>query len=410
MNTMTSPPSTQTPSSGSPRDRGRRHWRQAAAIAAAVGLVAAAVAVGAGSRTAEADPAATALEERLQSLVDAGYPGVIASVTTPDGKHTDVAVGDGDIATGEAPPIDGEVRIASNTKMFTATIVMQLVEEGKVSLDDPIEAYLPGLISGDGIDGTSITVRQLLQHTSGLPEYADLIAADAFGAQKTYISPRDMLDVALERPAVFAPGERWEYSNTNYLTLGLLIERVTDRALPQQVDERIVEPLGLDHTYFPQPGERELRGAHPEGYHADVPGELRAITDMDTSFAWAAGAMVSTPSELNTVMQAILDGDLVSEESLAAMQDAVPAGNELNEGTAYGLGLESHPLSCGGIAWGHGGDIPGTQTRNAVGPDGTAVTIAVTSLPWAIVDPADEAKLMEQYRMVVEALDETLCD
>ncbi|RUQ97616.1 serine hydrolase domain-containing protein [Labedella endophytica] len=401
----------QTPSPAStPPTAGRRRGRRTIAAVAVLGLAAGAVAIGAWSRTADADPAPSALENRLQTLVDAGYPGVLASVTAPDGTRTDVTLGEGDITTGDSPPMDGEIRIASNTKMFTATIVMQLVEEGTVSLDEPVDTYLPGLITGDGIDGTVITVRQLLQHTSGLPEYADQIAADAFGAQETYISPRDMLDVALDRPAVFASGSTWEYSNTNYLALGLLIERVTERALPHQVDERIVEPLGLEHTYFPQPGETELRGEHPQGYHADVPGELRPITDMDTSFAWAAGAIVSTPSELNTVMQAILGSDLVSAESLAAMQDAVPAGNELAEGTAYGLGLESHPLSCGGIAWGHGGDIPGTQTRNAVGPDGTAVTIAVTSLPWAVVDPADDEKLTEQYRIVIDALDETLCE
>ncbi|WP_251050673.1 MULTISPECIES: serine hydrolase [unclassified Microbacterium] len=219
-----------------------------------------------------------------------------------------------------------------------------------------------------------------------------------------------MLDVALTRPAGFQPGERWEYSNTNYLVLGLLIEAVTDRAITEQVDERIVEPLGLAHTYFPAPGEREIRGEHPTGYHADVPGELRDFSDMDTSFAWSAGAMVSTPSELNVFMGALLDGELLDDEMLAVMQTAVPAGDELWPGAAYGLGLQSYPLSCGGVAWGHGGDIPGTQTRNAVGPDGTAVTIAVTALPWAIVSPDDEEKLLDQYRIVVDALDETLCD
>lgn len=392
-----------------------RRWHRVVAAGAALGLAAGAVAFGAWARTADGPGTAStgteaaALEERLETLVDAGYPGALATVTKPDGTRVDVAVGVGDLATGEAPPLDSEVRIASNTKMFTATIVMQLVEEGSVVLDEPVDTYLPGLLAGDGIDGTVITVRQLLQHTSGLPEYADQIAADAFGAQDMYVSPRDMLDIALERPAVFAPGERWEYSNTNYLTLGLLIERVTQRALPDQVDERIVEPLGLDRTYFPLPGERELRGEHPELYHADVSGEFRAITEMDTSFAWAAGAIVSTPSDLNVFMQALLGGELVTAASLAEMRETAPAGDELNAQTASGLGLQSHPLECGGLAWGHGGDIPGTQTRNAVGPDGTAVTIAVTSLPWAVVDPADEEALLEQYRIVVEALDETLC-
>jgi D-alanyl-D-alanine carboxypeptidase len=394
--------------------------RNVIAVTTAAALTVVAVAFGAWSRTdsfaahpagaGNSAAAAPALDNRLQGLVDAGYPAALASVTDAEGTSVNVAVGEGNIEKGTAAREDGEVRIASNTKMFTAAIVLQLVDEGLVELDQPIDTYLPGLVTGSGIDGTVITVRQLLQHTSGLPEYADQIAADAFGAQDTYISPRDMLDVALERAAVFAPGEKWEYSNTNYLTLGLLIERVTDRPLYEQVDERIVEPLGLEHTYMPVPGERELRGDHPEGYHLDNDGELRTITEMDPAFGWAAGAIVASPSDLNLFMQALLDGELMSDDSLAQMKTTVPAGDELWPEATYGLGLQSYPLSCGGVAWGHGGDIPGTQTRNAVGPDGTAVTVAVTSLPWAVVDMNDEAKLLEQYQIVVDALDETLCD
>jgi D-alanyl-D-alanine carboxypeptidase len=100
----------------------------------------------------------------------------------------------------------------------------------------------------------------------------------------------------------------------------------------------------------------------------------------------------------------------LSDASRTEMNTTVPAGDELWPEATYGLGLQSYPLSCGGVAWGHGGDIPGTQTRNAVGPDGTAVTVAVTSLPWAVVDMNDEEKLLEQYQIVVDALDETLCD
>jgi len=395
--------------------RTRRTGRAIVAVTAAAALAVGAVAFGAWSRTDGAGPGAgagseSALTDRLQDLVDAGYPAALASVTDAHGDHVDVAVGEGDIESGDTARADGEVRIASNTKMYVATIVLQLVEEGVVALDEPIETYLPGLVAGEGIAGTDITVRQLLQHRSGLPEYADQVAADAFGVQDVYIAPRDMLDVALEKPAVFVPGERWEYSNTNYLTLGLLIERMTERPLYEQVDERIVKPLGLQHTYLPVPGERELRGEHPLGYHLGDDGELRDITTMDPSFAWSAGAIVASPNDLNAFMQALLNGELLSDAGLAEMQTTVPAGDELWPEATYGLGLQSYPLSCGGVAWGHGGDIPGTQTRNAVGPDGTAVTVAVTALPWAVVDMTDEEKLLEQYRIVVDVLDETLCD
>ncbi|VXB48890.1 serine hydrolase [Plantibacter sp. T3] len=405
---------TQTQTHTQTKTQHQTRHRTIIAVSAAAALLAGTVSLSACSSATEqaagSGSASGPLQDRMQSLVDAGYPAALASVIGPDGEAIDVAAGIGDLATDEPAPVDGEVRIASNTKMFVSTVVLQLVQEGKVALDTPIDTYLPGLITGDGIDGTHITVRQLLQHTAGLPEYADQIAADAFAAQERYTSPRDMLDIALAKPAVFAPGERWAYSNTNYLVLGLMVESVTDRALAQQIDERIVKPLDLEHTYFPAPGERELRGEHPHGYHAKTVGDLLDITALDTSFAWSAGALVSTPHELNVFMKALLDGELLNEETLAEMQTTVPAGDELWPGAGYGLGLQSYPLSCGGVAWGHGGDIPGTQTRNAVGPDGTAVTIAVTSLPWAVVSPDDNERLMKQYRIVVDALDATLCE
>lgn len=392
-----------------PAGAGRRRRRPSGLLASGVALLLGTAGLAACGPTAASVTPETPLTQRLESLVDEGFPAALASVTTADGHRTDVAVGVGDLESGERPPVDGEVRIGSNTKMYVATIVLQLVDEGAVELDAPIETYLPGLVTGEGISGASITVRQLLQHTSGLPEYVSEIAADAFGAQLTYIAPRALLDVALEKPAVFAPGERWEYSNTNYLVLGLLIEHLTSRVLHEQIHERIVEPLGLDATYLPVPGDRTVHGPHPLGYHQDTEGELRDITEMDPAFAWSAGAMVATPSDLNRFMQGLLGGELLSDAGLAAMQDSVPAGDELSPGAVYGLGLQGYPLSCGGMAWGHGGDIPGMQTRNAVGPDGTAVTIAVTALPWAFVDMTDEERLLATYEVVVDALDETLC-
>lgn len=360
--------------------------------------------------TTQDDGAQQRLEEHLQPIVDGGYPAALASVTSPDGTRVDAAVGTGDLAAGEPAPVDGEVRVGSNTKPVVAVVVLQLVEEGRVALDEPVETYLPGLLRGDGVDGRAITVRDLLQHTSGLPEYTAAVAADPFAVRDRWISPRDMLDVALEEPAVFAPGERFAYTNTNYLTLGLLVERVTQRPLHEQVDERVAQPLGLEHTYLPAPGERELRGEHPLGYHAQEAGDLRDITALDTSWAWAAGALVSTPSEMNTVMQAVLDGTLLSEASTAEMQRTVPAQDELYPEAAYGLGWQALPLSCGGVAWGHGGDIPGTHTRNAVGPNGTAVTVAVTALPFAVVDASDDERLLDSYRLAIDALDAALCE
>jgi D-alanyl-D-alanine carboxypeptidase len=358
------------------------------------------------SRTTEAD---AEFQRSLDSLVDIGFPAAIGTRTGDDGARVDLASGVADLESGRAADADERVRVASNTKMFTAVVVMQLVDEGLLELDDPIEAHLPQLVQGEGIDGAQISVRQLLQHTSGLPEYiADLLSTE--DGLSRYSSPRDLLDLALAAPADFAPGERWQYSNTNYVVLGLLIERITGNPIEIEFDERIIEPLDLVDTVMPRGGDRELGGDHPIGYHVapDVT-ELVDSTRLDPAASWAAGGLVSTPAELNTFMQALFDGDLTSAESLELMLTTVPAEDDVWPGSTYGLGVQSYPLSCGGVAWGHGGDIPGYQTRNAVNDDGVAVTIAVTALPWAFIDPSDEAALLDGYRVVFQALDDALC-
>ena len=378
--------------------------------------VAAAIALGAAGGAASAAPSkgeAESLKSRAQGLLGDGYPAVLAAVTDSKGESAGAAVGKGSLETGQAPPMDGEVRIGSNTKTFVAVVVMQMVQEGKVGLDEPIETYLPGLIKGEGIDGSKITVRQLLQHTSGLPEYTDITPgrSDIFQIKDHYIPPRDLLDTALGKPAAFEPGTQWAYTNTNYIVLGMLIERVSQRPVGEQIDERIVKKLGLSHTYFPAPGEEKIRGTHPQGYHLSAGGKLEDITEMDPAWGWAAGGMVSTPSELNTFFQAVFDGRLLTQASIDEMKNvAVDASSRFGPGTVYGLGLIGTPLSCGGTSWGHGGSIHGYQTDNAVGPDGTAVTVAVTALPTAIADQNNpESSAKEKYQRNKDAVDATLC-
>ena len=325
-----------------------------------------------------------------------------------------MAVGKGNLETGQAPPMDGEVRIGSNTKTFVAVVVMQMVQEGKVGLDEPIETYLPGLIKGEGIDGSKITVRQLLQHTSGLPEYSDTYlssrAAESENMQH-YVPPRDLLDTALGKPAAFEPGTQWKYTNTNYIVLGMLIERVSQRPVGEQIDQRIVKKLGLSHTYLPGNGEKKLHGPHSQGYHLSAEGKLEDMTDLDTSLAWAAGGMVSTPGELNTFFQAVLDGRLLTQASIDEMKNgAVDASSHLGPGAVYGLGLIGTPLSCGGTAWGHHGGIAGYETHDGVGPDGTAVTVTVTALSSDIADQSNlESSAKEKAGKVDEVVDSTLC-
>ena len=374
--------------------------------------VAAAIALGAAGGAASAAPSkgeAESLKSRAQGLVEAGYPAALAAVSDSKGESAGVAVGKGSLETGQAPPMDGEVRIGSNTKTFVAVVVMQLVQEGKVGLDEPIETYLPGLIKGEGIDASRITVRQLLQHTSGLPDFDETLfgTTDVFQYRYHYVTPRDVLDSALSKPAAFEPGTQWKYTNTNYIVLGMLVERVSQRPVGEQIDERIVKKLGLSHTYFPAPGEEKIRGTHPQGYHLSAEGKLEDITEMDPAWGWAAGAMVSTPSELNTFFQAVFDGRLLTQASIQEMKKGVDIGSG---GRVYGLGLIGTPLSCGGTSWGHGGDIAGYHTRGGVGPDGTAVTVAVTALPTAIADQSNlESSAKEKAGKIAEAVDISLC-
>ncbi len=344
-----------------------------------------------------------------QNLVDGGFPAALAAVTKADGSTVGVAVGTGNLETGEAPPLDGEIRIGSSTKTFTAVVILQLVQEGKINLDEPVETYLPGLLRGEGIDGSKITIRQLLQHTSGLPEYTDQTGhEDPVANRDNYYSPRDLLDFALKKPADFAPGSQWKYSNTNYVMLSLLAERVTHRPLAEQITKRIIEPLGLAHTYYPNPGEEDIRGTHPHGYHRNSQGELEDITRKDPSEAGGAGAIISTPSELNKFFQAVLDGTLLNQDSIAEMKKTVDAGQPETGVDHYGLGIISTSLSCGGTAWGHAGSIPGYTTFNGVGPDGTAVTVTVTALTTAIAD--DPSSAIEKYQLGLQAVDSTLCN
>ncbi|MFE4972107.1 serine hydrolase domain-containing protein [Kitasatospora sp. NPDC056651] len=336
------------------------------------------------------------VQTSLNALVkDDGLPAALASVKGRDGRTSAYTAGVGDVATGAKVPVDGQVRIGSNTKPFTAVVVLQLVAEGKVGLDSPVDTYLPGLLRGDGIDGRTITVRQLLQHTSGLPDYVNQGAI--LSNPTRYYEPRELLDAALAQKARFAPGTRWSYSNTNYLMAGLIIQKVTGRPLGEEVNRRIVDRIGLRHTYFPTPGDTSIREAHPKGYNRDADGSLRDYTELDPSWGWAAGAAVSTTSDINRFYAALLGGRLLPAAQLAEMRTTVPA-DEVTPGFRYGLGLASRPLSCGGVYWGHGGTIPGYYTAGGATDDGRATSIAVTMIP------GDAAE-----KHVAAAVDSALC-
>ncbi|GAA4095308.1 serine hydrolase domain-containing protein [Actinomadura miaoliensis] len=349
-----------------------------------------------------------AIQKGAESLVrDDGFPGVLAAVKGRDGRTRDYTAGVGDRATGAKPPVNGRVRVGSNTKAFVSAVVLQLVGEGKVKLDAPIERYLPGLVRGEGIDGRKITVRQLLQHTSGLPNYTQYMEQNAFKTRNTYTEPRELLDIALQHKADFAPGTAWRYSNTGYVLAGLLVQKVTGRPVSEEVTNRIIRPLGLRDTYWPGLGERGIRGPHPKGYDAAQPGgPLGDITSLDPSWGWAAGQLVSTPRDLNSFFAALIGGRVLRPAELKEMTTTVRAEDSLPN-SSYGLGLFKTSLSCGGELWGHGGDINGYETRGGVTKDGRAVTVAVTALPGAVAKT--EQDMLKVHQHVLDLVDTAIC-
>ncbi|TNH30228.1 beta-lactamase family protein [Micromonospora orduensis] len=372
-----------------PNDPTRRRptVRMAAAALAAVTVGAALTGPAAFAGSSRPDGPRDVVQRQLDGLVSgSGFPGVLASVRGTGGRVRDYTAGVADLQTRRPVPRDGQVRIGSNTKTFTAVVVLQLVGEGRIDLDATVEHHLPGVVRGNGNDGSGITVRQLLQQTSGLPDYDDVLFTrpqDLIDKSHSYYEPRRLVDAALTGAPHFAPGQKWEYSNTNYLLAGLIVEQVTERPIGEEITNRIIRPLGLRDTYWPGVGEQRLRGTHPHGYVAVAPGAPWVdVTEMDPSLGWSAGQLVSTPDELRTFFDALVGGRLLKPAQQAALTTTVPApGFEPNGEYAYGLGVARYELPCGGYAWGHGGDIQGFETRNLATRDGRSAVVAVTGLP-----------------------------
>jgi D-alanyl-D-alanine carboxypeptidase len=245
-----------------------------------------------------------------------------------------------------------QFRIADVTQTFTATLVLQLAEEGKLRLGDPIERYLPGVVPG----GRHITIGELLAHTSGLANYTDYTDWLAQVDPSTSIRPIDVLRFAAAQPPVAPPNSGYQYSNTDYIALGLIIERVTGRSFAQELEQRILEPLGLRNTELATtrtPTDLHDRGINP-------------------NLSWAAGGIVSNAPDLARFFSALLSARLVSHGSLAQMQQTIALADGLN--TADGLGIFSSRLPCG-RAWGQSGSILDYATLVAASQDGTRVVV-----------------------------------
>jgi D-alanyl-D-alanine carboxypeptidase len=296
-----------------------------------------------------------------------------------------------DVRSGAPVHRDSRFRIGSMTKPFVATVVLQLVGERRAVLDAPVEHYLPGVVRGHGNDGRAITVRQLLQHTSGLPDVLDHLSPEEILKDPlAHHDARDLVDIALAHPPTFRPGTGWRYSNTGYLLAGMIIEEVTGRTYGEEIQRRVIGPLGLRETYVPG-DEPAIPGPHPRGYAR--PGEgapLMDITAINPSVAGASGGMISSGSDLNRFLDALVRGELLRPAEFREMTRTRPTGNP--DGRAYGLGLESRPLPCGGLYWGHTGDMFGYETAGGATVDGRQAAVMVNLDPGGSDAQSDDIK------------------
>ncbi|MBL9174439.1 MAG: beta-lactamase family protein [Verrucomicrobiales bacterium] len=316
--------------------------------------------------------------DALDAAVASAYsrissPGVAVGVWMPGGEAYLAARGVADPVSGAAMTGDEHFRIGSITKTFTVTAILQLADEGRLSLDDPVGRHLPWVPGGD-----RITLRMLANMTSGLPSYTadeDWVRRMISDPARVY-SPRELVEVALRLPLRASPGERWEYINTNTVLLGLVIEAVTGGPVAEFFQERIFKPLGLDQTSWP------IQGALPDPLARGITRQtlddsVADATHRNPSWAFTAGQLVSNRRDLGIWAKACATGVLVSPR----LQKERLTWVTLPPNTAtrrYGLGIgENH-------GWlGHTGELPGYNVSAFYlpGRDITLVVLANSDIP-----------------------------
>jgi D-alanyl-D-alanine carboxypeptidase len=291
-------------------------------------------------------------------------PGAILHVRSPRfGRWTGLA-GLGRVAPDVRMRRIDQCRAGSIAKTFVSVVVLQLSERGRLSLDDRLPELLPASVTNRFPTAAEITVRMLLGHRSGLPEW-DLPAVDQqFARNPTKVwRVSEFLDLAAAQPPVFAPGTGFFYSNTNYNLLGLIIERITGRSWRRAVTRRVIRPLRLTGTDLPAPGDPSIKGQHAHGY-AQLAGKTVDVTRVDPSFAGAAGAsaLITTVQDLARFLDALFSGRLFRRRAtLRQMLDLAPAQGDGGM-VGYGLGIERYALPNGIELVGHLGGTAGYRS------------------------------------------------
>ncbi len=306
-------------------------------------LASLAMLTGCGGEESDESAVRPPVERMAQDIARSGARSVIAFVSDEGKEHVATAGTD-------RPAAAQRFRVGSVTKTFTATIVLQLVEEGALELGDALADHLPGAVP----KGDEMTIRQLMGHRSGLANITEYPAWLERASRSSSSRPIDTLRFAARQPLIFPPGSDWGYSNTNYIALGLVIENVTGHSYGQELEERILQPLELDETELPTT--RRVTDLDDDGENPKVP--------------WAAGAIVSNAEDLSRFYSALLSGELLSRESLATMKQT--AGAE--PGAAAGLGIFGVDTPCGRF-WGHDGGILDYATLVSASEDGDRVAV-----------------------------------
>lgn len=362
---------------------------------------------------AVARPGGPSAVERLRQDTEAiralGVSGVQARVVGPDGRQWVATSGTADLDTGRPVLANGYFRMASASKTLVATVVLQLEAEGRLSLDDTVGQWLPGVVRGNGNDGERITLRHLLQHTSGihddLPGYTT--PEEYYQQRHDIYSPEELVARAMAHAPDFQPDdEKWAYSNTGYVLLDMVIEKVTRRPAHREIEDRILRPLGLDQTRWGGTSPT-LPRPHARAYQLFGPGARVDVTEQIPvdyqNLSW-----VTTTRDQNRFFRALLAGRLLPPRQLAEMKRTVEVSAEVQElwpGGRYGLGLVERPLTCGGTYWGHEGGDGGYITLNGVTEDGRRS--AVVSMSEARADTFEHIKAQEDAASAL--IDHALC-
>ncbi|MEU9989717.1 serine hydrolase domain-containing protein [Streptomyces sp. NPDC048045] len=317
-----------------------------------------------------------ATRRAIEAAVRAGVPGVTATEKDAHGTWSATA-GVGDLHTGAPRSTADRYRVGSITKTFVSTVLLQLEAEGRLSLDDTVDHWLPGVVRGHGHDGRRITVRQVLNHTSGIYGYTaddgfarDYFTKDGFFAHRyDTLTPLGLVAIAMKHEPDFAPGTSWKYSNTNYVVAGMVIEKVTGHSYATEITRRIIDPLHLTATSLPGTRVTVPRpSSRAYSKFTDPAGPAYDATNLNPSIASSAGEMISDSADLDRFYGALLRGELLPPKQLKEMKTTVKTGGSPN--TGYGLGLIDTALTCGVHVWGHDGGIHGSQSAAVVTADG----------------------------------------